>query len=85
MSKNYRFDKSIIMNLKRDEAIVLAWYLERELVRENEKNLRASFIHAAEVHSLHALLQELMGTADEIDQIAGIELIAREHLLKRFT
>ena len=85
MSANYRFDESIIINLKRDEAIVLAWYLTRELWNEGEKNLRASFIHPAEVHSLDALSHELMHSSDEIDQIAGIELVAREHLLKRFT
>jgi hypothetical protein len=42
------FDESISLTLKRDEAIVLLWYLTRELRNENERNLQASFVHAAE-------------------------------------
>jgi len=85
VAEDYRFDERINLTLTRDEAIVLGWYLERELVTENEKNLRASFIHPAEAHSLHGLLQELYRSSDDIDQIAGIGVVAREHLLKRHT
>ena len=54
------FDESVSLTLKRDEAIVLLWYLTRELRNENERNLQASFVHAAEPHGLEALLQELI-------------------------
>jgi hypothetical protein len=37
VSENYRFDESINLNLKRDESIVLAWYLTRELWNEEER------------------------------------------------
>lgn len=84
MAENYRFDERINISLARDEAIVLANWLGREVHNEPQK-VRASFIHPAEEHSLLALLQELWGTSDDIDQIAGIHILAREHLLKRHT
>ena len=77
-----RFDETIDLKLQRDEAIVLFWYLSREL---DKNNLDGSFIHPAEAHSLHALFQELIrplidtGSPDA----AGIEVAAREHLLQR--
>jgi hypothetical protein len=79
-----RFDESIDLKLRRDEAIVLFWYLSREL---DKNSLDGSFVHPAEAHSLHALLQELIpplidtGGPDAV----GIEVAAREHLLKRHT
>ena len=84
MAENYRFDERINISLRRDEAIVLANWLGRE-VHNYPQKVRASFIHAAEEHSLLALLQEFWAATDDIDQIVGIEIIAREHLLKRFT
>ncbi len=77
-----RFDETVDLKLHRDEAIVLYWYLSRELDR---KNLDASFIHPAEPHSLHALLQELIPALIDTGgpDAAGIELAAREHLLQR--
>jgi len=80
-----RFDEEVPITLRRDEAIVLLWYLTRELW--NEKNLSTSFVHEAEPHSLDALLQELIpplmdtGTPDA----EGIEFRARDHLLARHT
>jgi hypothetical protein len=45
MSNQGRFEEPISITLKRDEAIVLLWYLTRELWNEDERNLRASFVH----------------------------------------
>jgi hypothetical protein len=81
-----QFDKKISIHLSQDEAIVLLFYLSRELWDEDEKNLRQSFVHPAEAHSLHALFQELIPplTLDTGDpQKSGIEDAAREHLLQR--
>jgi hypothetical protein len=86
MRNQGRFEEPVSVTLKRDEAIVLLWYLTRELWNEHERNLRASFVHPAEAHSLKALLQELIpplldtGAPDA----AGIEIAARDHLLRRF-
>ena len=80
MAENYRFDEPIDISLRRDEAIVLAGWLGRELHNEPQKNVRASFVHPAEEHSLLALLHKLWRTSDDIDQIAGIDIMAREHL-----
>ena len=83
-----RFDEKITIKLTRDEAIVLFAYLARELYDvADEKNLRASFVHAAEVHGLLALHQALWPTLLDIGMpgAEGIELQAREHLLKRYT
>jgi hypothetical protein len=41
MNEGSRFEEPISITLKRDEAIVLLWYLTRELWNEDEKNLRA--------------------------------------------
>ncbi len=87
MAADYRLDESITLKLQRDEAIVLFWYLTRELWVKEDNKLSASFIHPAEVHSLDALVQQLFpplmdtGSPDA----AGIEIAAREHLLKRYT
>jgi hypothetical protein len=86
MRNQGRFEEPVSITLKRDEAIVLLWYLTRELWNEDERNLRASFVHPAEPHSLEALLQELipplMDTgAPDADEI---EIAARDHLLRRF-
>ena len=86
MAQDYRFGESITLQLKRDEAIVLFWYLTRELWGDSPK-LRASFIHPAEEHSLEELLQELVVPLMDTGApgASGIENAAREHLLKRFT
>ena len=60
MRNEGRFEEPVSVTLKRDEAIVLLWYLTRELWNEHERNLRASFVHPAEAHSLKARLQELI-------------------------
>jgi hypothetical protein len=84
VAEDYRFDEPIEISLRRDETIVLAAWLGREVHNEPEK-VRASFVHPAEEHSLLALLHRLWGKSDDIDQIAGIVILAREHLLKRYT
>jgi len=88
MTSVHRFDESIGINLDRDEAIVLFVYLHRELYGDADgKNLRASFVHPAEEHGLLALHQELFRAVMDIGAPGneGIELAAREHLLKRHT
>ena len=45
-------DQTISVQLKRDEAIVLLWYLSREIWNEDHLNLAASFIDPAEPHTL---------------------------------
>ena len=82
---HHRFDETITVTLKRDEAVVLLWYLTRELWNENKKNLRASFLHAAEPHGFEALLQELIPPLMDTGApaAAGIENAARDHLLRR--
>ena len=79
------FDQTISIELKRDEAIVLLWYLTREIWNDEHRKLAASYIHPAEPHSLEALLQELVAPLADTGSpsAAGIELRAREHLLKR--
>jgi hypothetical protein len=81
-----RFEEPISITLKRDEAIVLLWYLTRELWNEDERSLRESFVHPAEAHSLRALLQELIPPLMDTGapDAAGIEIAARDHLLRRF-
>jgi hypothetical protein len=80
-----RFDDDITVKLKRDEAIVLFWYLTRELWNKNGETLQPSFVHEAESHSLHALMQELIRPLMDTGapDAAGIEDAAREHLLNR--
>jgi hypothetical protein len=85
VTNDHRFDETITIELKRDEAIVLLLYLHRELYGvADEKNLRGSFVHAAEMHSLLCLHQELFRPLMDIGapSAEGIELAAREHLLK---
>jgi hypothetical protein len=86
MTNDYRFGDAVTIKLKRDEAIVLFAYLARELYGvPDEKNLRASFIHPAKVHGLLALHQELFSPLMDTGgpRAEGIEVAAREHLLKR--
>ena len=87
MSDKYRFDESITITLKRDEAIILLWYLTRELWAKEENKLTASFVHEAESHGLDALIQVLFRPLMDTGapEAAGIEHAAREHLLQRFT
>ena len=86
MRNQGRFEEPVSVTLKRDEAIVLLWYLTRELWNEHQRNLRASFVHLAEAHSLKALLQELIPPLMDTGapDAAGIEIAARDHLLRRF-
>ncbi len=81
------FDQTISIKLKRDEAIVLLWYLSREIWNEDQRNLAATFIDPAEPHSLQALLQELVAPLTDTGSPSalGIELLARKHLLRRNT
>jgi len=87
MTAPSRFDEPITITLKRDEAIVLFWYLTRELWNAAESNLRATFVHAAESHSLEALLQELVPRLTDTGgpDAAGIEHAARDHLVQRMS
>ena len=85
MTPDHDFDAPVRLTLKRDEAIVLQWYLTRELWRAAPGGLQASFTHAAEAHGLEALLQELIPPlvdtggpdADAIHRAACDHLLAR--------
>jgi hypothetical protein len=87
MDAKFDFDRKIDVSLQRDEAIVLYWYLSRELSPCADARLAATFEHPSEQLSLGALLQELVsplmdtGHPDEADAIIAA---AREHLLARF-
>ena len=58
----------------------------RELRNENGRNLQASFVHAAEPHSLKALLQELIPPLKDTGapDANGIEIAAGHGPSKRF-
>ena len=88
MASDHRFDETVTIKLKRDEAIVLLFYLSRELYMvADEKNLSASFAHPAELHGLLALHQVLFPPLMDTGApgAEGIELAAQEHLLARHT
>ena len=87
MVPDYRLDEQISLRLRRDEAIVLYEYLIRETWTKEEKNLRASFEHPAEPHSIQAVVQELIPNLIDTGspEAAGIWAAAREHLLRRYT
>ena len=87
MNPRFDFERKISVTLQRDEAIVLYWYLSRELSPDPGARLNATFEHPSEELSLGALCEELVsplmdtGHPDEADAIiAG----ARTHLLARF-
>ncbi|MGE3643613.1 MAG: hypothetical protein AB7F96_07140 [Beijerinckiaceae bacterium] len=60
MPPDYDFSRDVTVTLPRDEAIALLWYLTRELWREGQTPMRATFENRAEPHVLEALLQELI-------------------------
>jgi hypothetical protein len=88
MSTNPDLQTKINVSLQRDEAIVILWYLSRELWNHDAVRLTASFEHSAEPHGLHALLQELSlqlidtGNPKHSDAIAQA---ARSHLVGRYS
>lgn len=80
-------NEKIAITLRRDEAIVLLWYLSREVWKARGERLRPTFEHPAEEHALEAALTALippLGDAGGPDDTTGIERAAREHLLRRF-
>ena len=88
MDPKYDFERKINVSLQRDEAIVLATFLGRELWKYDDARLKPTFEHPSEPHSLEALLQELIyplmdtGHPEEHDAIVAA---AQEHLMRRFT
>jgi hypothetical protein len=86
LDPRYDFDRKISLNLQRDEAVVLLWYLTRELW--GGERLTATCQHPSEPHALEALLQELipplLDTGDP-KHADAIHAAARDHLLQRFT
>jgi hypothetical protein len=80
------FDAKINISLRRDEAIVLYWYLSREILMHGEARLRSSYENEAESHGLNALLQELikhlMDTGGPDSETIHAAAVA--HLMKRF-
>ena len=86
MSDTINFDQKITLKLNLDEAIVLTGYLSRALWNEGGEKVQASFVHRAEQHGPLALLQDLaMPVSFLTPEPDGIELTAREHLLRRHT
>ena len=86
MAEEYPFDRNVAINLRTDEAVVLLWYLSREVWDRGERRLAMTFDHPAESHGLQALLQELVhglmwtGAAN----VGAIEVAARTSLMRRY-
>ena len=74
------------ITLRRDEAIVLQFFLARELGRSEAGKLQASFAHPAEELSVEGLLHELGPRLPETGGPDGDALhkAAIEHLMARF-
>jgi len=87
MDPKHDFDRTISISLQRDAAIVLYWYLGRELTGRADARLNPSFENPSESISLealpHALIEPLMDTGHPKEADA-IHAAAREHLLRRF-
>jgi hypothetical protein len=87
MDPRFDFERKITISLHRDEAIVLLWYLSRELMMHAEERLAPTFQSPAEPHPLRALFQELIppliDTGEPKDSDA-IYAAAKAHLLARF-
>ena len=85
MKNNERFDEKVTIDLRMDEAIVLLWYLSREVWNRGSSRLEGTFDHPAEGHGVQALLQELavrlINTGSE--RMRGVEHAARESLMRR--
>jgi hypothetical protein len=79
-----RFTEPVLLTLKTDEAVVLLWFLSRELWGD-EGRVAGCTAHPAELHVLHSLLQELIqplfwtggADADEICRVARQTVLAR--------
>jgi hypothetical protein len=86
MKNNDRFDEKVTIDLRMDEAIVLLWYLSREIWNRGSSRLEGTFAHPAESHGVQALLQELatrlIHTGSE--SMRGIEQTARASLMRRY-
>ena len=80
------FDEKVSIDLQMDEAVVLLWYLSREVWNRGMARLDGTFDHPAESHGVQALLQELarrlIHTGSE--RARGIEQAARESLMLRY-
>ena len=80
-----RLDETVTLKLKADEAIVLGYFLSREIWNRGEDRLAHCIEHPAEAHALRSLLQELAPTliqtggpdADESNSAARDALLAR--------
>lgn len=79
-----RLNQPVRLNLATDEAVVMLWFLTRELWGDQDRLAKCTE-HPAEFHALHALLQELIqplmwtgGTdSDEICRAARDSVMAR--------
>ena len=82
---NYPFDEKVSINLRMDEAVVLLWYLAREVWNGGSASLEGTFDHPAEHHSVKALLQELAVSLIHTGgkEASQIEQAARESLMRR--
>lgn len=80
------FNEKIPLQLKRDEATVLFWYLTRHFLTEGGLRMKASFDHPAEELALEGLMHEMMpqlsGPKASISETEYLG--ALEHLSARF-
>ena len=83
---NYAFDEKVSINLRMDEAVVLLWFLSREVWNCGSARLEGTFDHQAEHHSVQALLQELTVSLIHTGgkEASQIEEAARESLMRRY-
>ena len=83
---NYPFDEKVSINLRMGEAVVLLWYLSREVWNRGSARLEGTFDPPAEHHSVQGLLQELAArlilTGGK--EVSQIEQATRESLMRRY-
>ena len=81
------FDAKITIALTRDEAIVLRWFLSREIWNKGAERLRSAIEHPSEEHAFNGLLQAfappLFDTGDP-KYADEIHTAAQAHHMARF-
>jgi hypothetical protein len=79
------FDEPVKLTLRYDEAVILQAYLSRELDTHAEARLKPTLEHAAELHALLALQQELIPRLIETGGPEGEAILAGAlaHMMSR--